>query len=152
LTDKERHIIDVYRNGETAVLTTVTGTVCPCYTAKANYSPDWHRTNTGAENCNRTLLISRTSTNTNILMMSYPASLKLQALTLSKEQMTVIGEIQEDDLVCYGIITAAGAEIDISALDEKHDYITYDSKKYIVRYHFPAIGYLQTALLRRINP
>lgn len=151
MTNKERHIIDVLHYGEAATLTSVTGTVCPCLASNGGaYSLEWHRVNSGSAACNGKGVISSTTTTTNILMMVAPVQFIGTAGIGNKEAMSILGETQNDDLFSLGIVTSAGVEVDLSSYDEKNDYITYNSNKYVIR-HFFKTDYLTVGLLKRIN-
>ena len=151
MTKKERHILDVMHYGEAATLTSITGTTCPCLASNGGaYSLEWHRVNSGSAACNGTGLISRTTTTTDIYVLICPAQFIGTTGICEKEQMTIMGEIQDDDMILMGACTTAGVEVDLSVYDEKNDYITYDSRKYTVRHYFDT-DYLTIGLLKRIN-
>lgn len=140
-------------------MTSVTGTVCPCMTwrdaDRPSYSAEWHSLNPLADNCNKTGLIDTTTTTVAIKAMFIAAGLMANMSMLSKEALTLIGELQNDDLVMYGAVNASSGEFyDVSGLSEYNDKITYNSIDYIVRHHYNAdfdanVG--QVAVLKRIG-
>lgn len=151
MTNKERHILDVLHTGEAATLTSVTGTVCPCLASNGGaYSLEWHRVNSTAAACSGKGVISSTTVTSNILIITAPAQFIGMAGIASKEKMSILGEIQDDDLLLMGAVTSAGVEVDLSSCDEKNDYITYNSNKYAIR-HFFKTDYLTVGLLKRIS-
>ena len=141
------------------MVTQVTGTACPCMTwrdtNRPSYSAEWHRLNPGSDDCNQTGLISTTTTTINIKATFIPAGLMANMSMLSKEVMSVIGELQKDDLVMFGMVNSAtGVFYDISNLHEMQDKITYNGNDYVVRHYFDSgfddiVG--QVGLLKRIN-
>jgi len=120
---------------ETATLTTVTGDTCPCMEqGRKNYSPDWHVANPGEDDCEGTGLINTSTTTINIKAVFSPVGLAGNSIPTMKEFIETIGEIQKDDLFLWGTVnTADGSFADLSGKSEYTDYITKDSKKYLIR-------------------
>ena len=139
MTHKKRFLKILYKSGMSANLIRLTGDQCPCMVFEdpdvPSYSPEWHRLNPTAENCNRTGLINTVETTIAIKSIFYSVALKVQSLNLEKEILDKIGEWQKDDLLMYGCVKVADmSEIDLRTLNENVDKIQYDGKLYIPRH------------------
>jgi hypothetical protein len=119
-----------------ATITVTTGNTCPCVTnSQDGVTPDsqWHRDNPGADACNDTGLISRVETTTNIKFAIWGLGAWTN-IPKAKEILEQIGEIQKDDLIIIGTLDTDNNDFeDISGKSEYHDWITYDSNKYVIR-------------------
>ena len=157
MTPKQRFMNNLLRNGQDVTVVTIAGTTCPCMSKRDSaypvYNPAWHRDNPTAAACNGTGLISTTSTSTaaKAVIMSYQTV--INSGMIKKEILDNIGEIQHDDLFLVGTVkTSDGSFIELSGMIETRDYITYNSKNYLIRHTFDygtssVIGHL--AVLRR---
>jgi len=158
MSDAVRYMADLYRYGQSATVAVITGTVCPCMTSRdssrPSYSAQWHRDNTAAADCLGTGYITRTTTTTTFYGLFHPVSAIGNSIPMMVERMAAVGEIDENDLMMFGAVKSDGTAFDLSALVERKDKITYDSKTYIVRHVFDLgvsadIG--QWALLKRVT-
>ncbi len=124
---------------EDAVLSVVTGKDCPCMisrdSANPSYSAQWHRTNTTATDCAGAGLITTTTATTPIrAVICPPISIIGGNIPINKEWLAQIGEVQKTDLFVWGSANkTTGAYVDLSGKSEYHDFITYDSNKYLIR-------------------
>lgn len=122
---------------EAATLTTVTGSTCPCIAASLDGltpSRQWHADNSGQPDCSGTGLISQSTTMTNIKAIFWPPGMSGNSLPVMLEYKESIGEIGKADLFMLGTVnTADGAYVNLSSTDELHDYVTYNSQKYLIR-------------------
>ena len=128
-------------DGTACTVTTVTGTTCPCMTYRpgsgSSYSPQYHADYPAAAECNGIGLISRTTTTVNAKGLFYTIAFLGASNLLIKEQLQEIGEYNKDDLIIHGLVnTSTGAMIDISALNELRDYVTFNSINYVIRHTF----------------
>jgi len=128
-------------DGTACTVTTITGTTCPCMTYRpgsgSSYSPQYHLDYPAAENCNGTGLISRTTTTVNAKGLFYTMAFISNKEKIDKERLQEIGELNNDDLFIHGLVnTSTGVMIDLTALTEQRDYITFNSINYVVRHLF----------------
>jgi hypothetical protein len=138
MTNQERILDWMNRYGDECTLSVVTGTACPCSTARdsANpqYSLNWHRDNPSSAACNGTMLITRTTTTTTIKAVIHPPSVFANSIYAPKELLTALGEYQKDDMIYWGgINTTTLAIVDISGTNENRDYLTYKTINYSIR-------------------
>jgi hypothetical protein len=149
MTNKEVHLVDCYHDGESASLTTVSGTTCPCC-ADGEYSAEWHRNNADADDCNGTCLIDTTTTTTSVKGFFAHVGLITRTMLLEKEIKTLIGELQQDDVICYGMVNATtAAEIDMDGLSELADTLTYNSDTYVFRQSIKTNEFGQIGIFKR---
>ena len=137
---KQRTIDFVLRMGESAELTSITGTTCPCTTKNGNYNPQYHVDFPLVQNCNGTRLINRTVTKLSLTAIFYTAGL-MGITGWPADIKSVIGTLRETDILMY-IPVYDGDTMDITGYTDE-DFITYDSKDYVIRktYPVPQIGY-----------
>ena len=126
------------RLSETATLTSVTGTACPCMTSRdasnPSYSEEWHRNNSGEDDCNGTGLIDTTTVTTTFKAIFSPPGLVGTTIPNGTVLLQQIGEVTDDDLFMWGAVNSSTlAAVSFDGLSEYNDYITKDSIKYAVR-------------------
>ena len=124
--------------GTDIMVTQITGDTCPCTTWRdGSYSPEYHsEINTTVEDCQGTLLINRTTTT---FTLKGIVSLGIQSLNtfMTKEILSEIGELQNEDLLLFGQCKASdGSFFDLTVLSEQRDTLTIDSIDYIRRHSF----------------
>ena len=137
----ERFYMWLYQHGNTASLVALTGTACPCMTARdsanPSYSAQYRADNPGVAACNGIGLIasSMVTTATSIKAIIHPLNVIAAQIRGGKEWLEAIGEINENDLGLYGTINASTyAYVDLSGYkDEYKNKITFDSNDYIIR-------------------
>ena len=120
--------------GTSATLSVITGTVCPCmsYKNRDSYSPEYHATYPEADDCIKTGLIDRTTTQTTFKGILFSPLSKNDIPGVS-EYLEAIGNIQQSDLICIGNVKTDGTLLSfIGATDYTH-FVTYDSNDYYVR-------------------
>ena len=133
MNEQKRFIKFLMRKGVTVVASIITGDVCPCMSNnRNNYSAQWHADNPLAEDCNKTGVINSTTTATNIKAMFIKGVQSLSSF-LTKEQISVVGEIQKDEMFMLGQCNTSGTFYDVSSFVERRDYITVDSVDYLIR-------------------
>jgi len=144
--------------GDSAVLTKITGTACPCmsYKDRDSYSEEYHRNNPLAEDCGGTGLIDPGKTTTNINIKFIVSDINTASTFLPKalDIKEVYGEINARDLFIIGTMDTSNSNTseDLRNLNEYANWITYDSQKYLIRFVTPipkSVG--QIALLKPRN-
>ena len=158
MTDQTVFMRDCYRFGNSATVTQVTGTACPCVKSSGS-SREWHRLNTGADECNGTGLINTTTTTTTVKAF-FTNRLQSLMVFLNQFKKSEIGELDSADLFIFGVAKASDASyFDISGLKETGDNrankITFASEDYLVRHVYSIAGLNETVvgqvgLLKRI--
>lgn len=114
--------------GQSAVLHTESGDACPCVESDGYYDAQWHADNPEEDDCEGTLIINTVSTDTNIRALILP---KVDIDERVKEK---IGFRDEDDYLFMGAYnTSDNSLVDVSDLDEAHDYITFKGDRFILR-------------------
>ena len=156
MTDKTVFMLDCYRFGADATLTTVTGTTCPCRKTSGS-SREYHRLNPSAADCLGTGQIDTTITETTIKGFF---TNRLQSLMtfLNQYKNTEIGEMYDADLFIFGVAKASDASfMDLSGYTESNtnraNKITYQGNDYLIR-HVYSVGFTeevgQVGLLKRV--
>ncbi|MDD5543900.1 MAG: hypothetical protein PHX83_12070 [Acidobacteriia bacterium] len=141
MTYKERFCAWLNRSAlaEDATLSTFTGSTCRCMASRdtnnPSFSAQWHRDNPSATACNGLGLYSTTEATTPLsFVITEPISMISGNIPINKEWLSQIGEIQKTDRFVWGTVNrTSGAFVDLSGKSEYHDYITYDSNKYLIR-------------------
>lgn len=131
MSARSQFIKHLSHRGQAAVLYSITGTACPCWTYRGTgYSKQWHRDNPSADDCNGTGLISSSTASTNIKIFPYPIAAGIGSFNISDEIKQAIGKINDIDLIVYGTLDTDSHVFKslVSYTDE--DYITYDLNNY----------------------
>ncbi|MBN2410843.1 hypothetical protein JXQ31_04060 [candidate division KSB1 bacterium] len=151
MTDRELFCRDLLKHGASVSIVRETGgTICPCTTETGEYSPEWHRNNPAEPDCGG---LGRLNT----LTTTIPAKAFVFNYMLLKnfKRLEPIGTIYHKDLMMIGTAKEDDATfIDLSDMDEKLDFVLYQSEKYKVRQTDQLASndtVAQFFILRRIN-
>jgi hypothetical protein len=99
------------------------------------YSPQWHADNPLIENCNGTLLIDRTTTNTTIKLLPVDIRAAYNSKAITQIIQDAIGELKRIDYACLGATNnTTGAFLSLkSYVGNDTAYITLNSENYKIR-------------------
>jgi len=130
MTDRELFCRDLLTHGVSLSIVQETGgIVCPCTLTTGEYSPEWHRNNPAEPDCEGLGRLNTETTTT-------PAKAFIFNYMLLKNfsRLEPIGTVTHKDLMMIGTARQADAEfIDLSGMNERRDYVLYQSKKYKVK-------------------
>ena len=138
MSRQSKFLKHVRRNGAAAVITTITGTVCPHIAAVGvTYSKEWHRNNPATADCNGTGLIARTSTTKNIKAFFIPSAM-IGSSNVPDNMKKEIGEKVNYDYLMIGVLDAdSDVYLDITGYVVNKTYVTFDSSKFRIRNTYP---------------
>lgn len=127
LTHLQRVRQSLKYRGQSATKSTLAGTACPCINSETLIpSREWHRDNPTAADCSGTGLIS--STRTNLTIYAF-----IQEMDEEELEKLPPGLRNVATLKYFGAVDTSLNFVSVASMDEKRDYIVFDSLKYIVR-------------------
>ena len=154
MSDVARYAAWVRIHGESAVLSVITGTTCPCmsYKNRVGYSAEYHTDNAEAEDCEKTGLIDpdKATTETSVYVI-VGAAAALQRREDQDSWLKEIGEIQNTDLIMQGCFKQSDDSlVELAGYTEYNAFITYGGHDYNILNVFPIPnGVGEVAVLRR---
>ena len=138
----------------TITLTVVTGDQCPCMISRdANnptYSEQWHRDNSGEDDCQGTGLINSSTADTTLKCILGTWGIISNSIPGAKKVLTEIGEVNTTDLFGYGFVnTSTLAFTSLLSYTEYNAYITYSSVEYNIKDVFEVMNIGEVARFSR---
>ena len=152
MSQQSRFMAHLIRQGESATVNNLSGSVCPCMTFRGTgYSREWHRLNTAAANCRGTGIISGAISSTTIKAIFYPIGAGSgMGTNLIEDLKLPIGEKVDADLIMYGQVNVEdNTYFSVSSFVEREDCLLYGENYFYMRktYDLPNLG--QLSLLKR---
>lgn len=130
MTKQKLFLKAIREHGQSATVHTETGDACPCVTNEGYYDAQWHRDNPapGDEDCEGKLIIDTTPVNTSVKALILPKA------DVDEKVKEKIGTMLEDEHLFMGAYNVStGAIVDVSGMDENHDYVLFQGDKYNLR-------------------
>ena len=132
----QQTLIYFSENGMAMTIHKLSGTACPCTTwanGDGHYSKQYHRDNTDDPDCDGTLIVPASKTDTTATIRALIADQGLTGPAMMNFTQEPIGIDKDYDKILFGgVDTSTNALYDFSALTEMVDYITYDSENYYI--------------------
>ena len=154
MSNAARYAAWVRIHGESATLSVITGTACPCmsYKNRIGYNAEYHTDNPDAEDCEKTGIIDpdKATTETSVYVL-VGAAAALQRREDQDSWLKEIGEIQNTDLILQACFKQSDDSlIELAGYTEYNAFITYGGNDYNIKNVFPIpYGVGEVAILRR---